>query len=64
MADLLNIRMPDGTIIKNVPAGTPPAQIEAAWKSATAPKQSWGTTLSEIPARAFGSFADMFGNAP
>ena len=40
MADLLNIRMPDGTIIKNVPAGTPPAQIEAAWKSATAPKQS------------------------
>lgn len=33
-----DVRMPDGTVIRNVPAGTTKAQLEARWRSAQ-PKQ-------------------------
>ena len=33
-----DIRMPDGTIIRNVPDGTPRAEIERKWKIAASQK--------------------------
>lgn len=35
MAERIDVRMPDGSIVRNVPRGTPKAEIEKRWKRAT-----------------------------
>lgn len=34
-AQMFSVTMPDGVVVENIPAGTPPEEIEAAWKAMT-----------------------------
>lgn len=46
-----DVRMPDGTVIRNVPQGTPRAQIEAAWqksRAASKPTSFWQGVGEEL----------------
>lgn len=47
-----DIRMPDGTIIRNVPDGTPRAEIERKWKIAASQKNPQRTALQSAVAGA------------
>jgi len=42
MAERIDVRMPDGTIVRNVPRGTPKAEIEKRWKRASSNQRELG----------------------
>lgn len=55
----VSVRMPDGTVIRNVPRGTPKAEIERKWKDAKLQKQVAENPILGPVTSAIGGAADM-----
>lgn len=56
----VSVRMPDGTVLRNVPRGTPKAEIERKWKDAKLQRQVAENPILGPVTSAMSGAADMF----